>query len=228
MTNTARQAASCVIRKEDQSTCEPWEMANFGGDSPHVTNANYSGVTLPTIEKITAIQEQARQEGYDSGRAEGLAEGLAQGLAEGREAAARETARLHSLADTFSTEVGKADEAISQQILDLSIDLARALLKSALTIRPELVIPIVKEAVRYLPAFQQPAMLYLNPDDIGLVREQIGDELTKLGWHLTDDAQLEPGGCRVETASNQIDASLPTRWQRLAAALGKDSDWLAA
>ena len=49
---------------------------------------------------------------------------------------------------------------------------------------------------------------------------------TKTGWQLTDDAQLEPGSCRVETASNQIDAQLPTRWKRLVAALGKDSDWL--
>jgi flagellar assembly protein FliH len=31
----------------------------------------------------------------------------------------------------------------------------------------------------------------------------------------------------VETANNQIDASVPTRWQRLLAALGKHSDWLA-
>lgn len=224
MTNSVRHAASCVIRKEDQSTCEPWEMANFGGGIHDVTNASYGGVTLPTIEQISEIQEQARQEGFSAGHAEGVAEGLA----EGRKKAAIETARLLSLADTFSTEVGKADETISQQVLDLSIDLAHALLKSALTIRPELVIPIVKEAVRYLPAFQQPALLYLNPDDIVLIRERMGDELTKLGWNLTDDTQLEPGGCRVETPNNQIDASLPTRWQRLAAALGKDSDWLAA
>jgi flagellar assembly protein FliH len=31
----------------------------------------------------------------------------------------------------------------------------------------------------------------------------------------------------VETAHNQIDASLPTRWQRLTAAFGKPADWLA-
>jgi flagellar assembly protein FliH len=224
MTNPARQAASCVIRNEDQSSFQPWEMTNFETGTRGVTNSDCPGITLPTIEKITEIQEQARQEGYDAGRAEGLA----QGLAEGREEAARETARLHSLANTFSTEVSRADETISQQVLDLSIDLARALLKSALTIRPELVIPIVKEAVRYLPALQQPAMLYLNPNDAILVHARIGDELTKLGWHLTDDTQLEPGSCRVETANNQIDASLPTRWQRLTAALGKNSDWLAA
>ena len=211
--------SSCVIRKEDQSACLPWEMANFGGDFQPMTNANSAAIKLPTIEQITKIQEQAQQEGYAMGHAEGLAKG--------REQATLEAARLSSLADMFSTEVGKADETISQQVLDLSIDLARALLKSALAIRPELVIPIVKEAVRYLPALHQPALLYLNPDDAVLVKSRIGDELTKMGWQLTDDAQLEPGSCRVETANNQIDASLPTRWQRLTAALSKNSDWLA-
>ena len=105
--------------------------------------------------------------------------------------------------------------------------MARALLKSALAIRPELVIPIVREAVRYLPAVQQPALLFLNPDDAVLVNDQIGDELTKLGWQIAGDAKLTPGGCRVETANNQIDASLPARWQRLAASLSKESDWLS-
>jgi flagellar assembly protein FliH len=216
----ARQAASSVIRKEDQPACQPWEISSFEGDPQAVTNANRPGITLPTIEQITQIQEQARQEGYGIG--------LAEGLAEGRKKAALEAARLSSLADTFTTEVSKADETISQQVLDLSIDLARALLKSALAIRPELVIPIVREAVRYLPALNQPAMLYLNPDDAVLVKDRIGDELEKMGWQLTGDAQLEHGSCRVETANNQIDSSLPTRWQRLTAALGKESDWLAA
>lgn len=211
--------SSCVIRKEDQPACQPWEIASFEGDPHAVTNANRPGINLPTIEQITQIQEQARKEGYGIGHAEGLAEG--------RRQAAAEAARLRNLADTFSTEISKADETISQQVLDLSIDLARALLKSALAIRPELVIPIVREAVRYLPVLNQPAMLYLNPNDARLVKDHIGDELEKMGWQLTGDAQLEPGSCRVETASNQIDASLPTRWQRLVAALGKESDWLA-
>lgn len=213
-----------VILKEDQSAFQPWEMTSFETGAHSVTSAKCAGISLPTIEKITAIEEQARQEGYESGRAEGLA----QGLAEGRKEAALETARLRKLADTFSAEVGKADESISQQVLDLALDFARALLKSSLTIKPELVIPIVKEAVRYLPALHQPALLYLHPDDAVLVQAKIGDELAKTGWQITGDAQLERGGCRVDTAHNQIDASLPTRWQRLTAALGKDSSWLVA
>jgi flagellar assembly protein FliH len=209
--------AGAVIRKEDQSDFQPWEMASFDSVS-HVADMP-TKVVLPTIEQISGIEEQARQEGYAAGHAEGLAAG--------REQANLEAARLHSLADVFSSELRQADEAISQQILDLSVDLTRALLKSALAIRPELVIPVIREAVRYLPVMHQPALLFLNPADAVLVRERIGDELTKMGWQLTEEAALEPGGCRIETANNQIDASLPTRWQRLTAALGKQSDWLA-
>ena len=216
--------SSCVIRKDDPAAFQPWEPTSFDAATEGVTAADSANVTLPTIEQIAAIEEQARQEGFDAGHAEGHA----QGLAEGREQAAREAARLHDIAEAFSSEVSRADELISQQVLELSLDLTRALLKSALAIQPELVLPIVREAVRYLPTLQQPALLYLNPADTALVSQNMGDELAKLGWTLTDDAQLEPGGCRVDSAHNQIDASLPTRWQRLTAALGKDSDWLAA
>lgn len=210
--------SSCVIPRADQPDCQPWEMASFDADPHPVKNADCAGITLPTIEQITAIQEQARQEGHAAGRAEGYAQGQRE--------AALEAARLRSLADAFSTEVGKADETISRQVLDLAVDLAHAMLKTALAVQPERVIPIVKEAVRYLPVLHQPALLFLNPADAELVKDRIGDELAKTGWQLADDAGLERGSCRVETASNQIDATLPTRWQRLAAALGNQSDWL--
>lgn len=206
-----------------QPACQPWALASFDA-LDNVTSTEFAAANLPTIDQIAAIEEQAREEGRNAGHAEGYAAGLA----EGREAAALEAARLRSLADTFTAELVRADEAISQQILDLALDLARALLKTALAVQPELVIPIVKEAVRYLPAMQQPALLYLNPDDAVLVQDRLGDALEKMGWQLTGDSHLEPGSCRVETASNQIDASLPTRWQRLVVALGRDTDWLAA
>lgn len=211
-----------VIPKEAQSAYQPWELANFEVATHTVASEDYDGVTLPTIGQISGIQEQARQEGYDAGHAEGLAEGLA----EGRKIAAQEAERMRDMANAFSDELNAADESISQQVLELTLDLARAVLKTALTVRPELVLPIVKEAVHYLPALHQPALLYLNPDDSVLVQERMGDELAKRGWQLTGDPQLAPGGCRVETASNQIDASLPTRWKRLTAALGKESEWL--
>lgn len=209
---------SSVLSSIDPQACKPWDLASLEGDPEAPKATMPAGVKLPTIEEISAIQEQARQEGYQAGHAEGYAAG--------QQKAAQEAERLHALTAAFAAEVNQADALIAQEVLDLALDLARAILKTTLALQPERVLPIVREAVRYLPSLQQPALLYLHPDDASLVAEYMGTELDKSGWQIAPDAQLERGGCRVETASNQIDASLPTRWQRLTAALGKESDWL--
>jgi flagellar assembly protein FliH len=85
----------------------------------------------------------------------------------------------------------------------------------------------VREAIEYLPVLQQPALLILNPEDAPVVREGIAEELDKGGWRVIEDPTIARGGCKVDTASNQIDATVQARWQRLTLALGKDSDWMA-
>jgi flagellar assembly protein FliH len=69
-------------------------------------------------------------------------------------------------------------------------------------------------------------MLFLHPDDAAHVKECLQDDLAQADWRIVEDPNIQRGGCRVETASNQIDASIGTRWQRIARALGKSSEWL--
>lgn len=215
--------SNCVISATDEISCQPWEPASFDPAGRARIETAPGGVALPTVEQIARIEEQARQEGFAAGHAEGRQQGRTEGL---RETVA-EAARLRALADAFGAALSQADENISRHILDLSLDLSRAMLKSALAVRPELVLPLVREAVRGVPAMQQPALVCLHPDDAILVQQHMGDELTHTGWQLTGDPLLERGGCRIETPGSQVDATLPTRWQRLATALGETSDWLA-
>lgn len=202
--------------------CQPWEPPDLE-NGRHGITTDHTAVSLPTIDEITHIHEQARQEGLALGRSEGYTEGLA----EGRAQAAQEAERLRSLAQAFSAEVARADESISHSVLELALDLARAMLKATLAVRPEAVLPVVRETINCLPGMKQPGLLVLHPEDAALVRSHMGDELEKSGWKIAEDAHMERGGCRVETPSNEIDATTPTRWQRIAAALGKQSDWLA-
>lgn len=209
---------SSILSSVDAEACRPWDIASFDAAPAAPGAAGAPAVKLPTIEEISAIEEQARREGFQAGHAEGYAAGSLK--------AEQEAQRLHGLMGAFAAEINQADTLVAQQILDLALDLARAMLKTALTVQPELVLPIVREAVRYLPVVQQPALLYLHPEDAALVGERMGTELDKTGWQIAHDPVLERGSCRVETASNQIDATLPTRWQRLTAALGRQTDWL--
>ncbi|MEO7031935.1 MAG: flagellar assembly protein FliH [Herbaspirillum sp.] len=211
--------SNAVIPKEQMSAYQRWEMASFNQRPTATPTAEVARIT---IEQQAEIRDAARTKGH----AEGYAEGRAEGLAQGRADAALEQQRLLSIAEAFGHEVARADEVIAHEMLDLALDLCKAMLKTALVVKPERVLPIVSEAIHYLPALQQPALLILHPDDASLVRERLADDLEKAGWRLVEDAQIERGGCRVETASNQIDATLTTRWQRLTAALGNESDWL--
>ena len=213
------------LPKEQQSAYQRWEMNSFGDERPSVVAKRPKPpppIDLPSEETVAAIREEARLIGYEEGHGAGYADGLAIGRAE----AAKELEHLEAIALEFSAAVAAADETIAADVLDLALHLARGMLRNALAVKPELVIPIVREAVGYLPVLQQPALLMLNPLDAELVRAAIGDELDKGGWRLVDDAQVARGGCKVDTASNQIDATAATRWQRLTGALGKNVDWL--
>ncbi|CUI04994.1 flagellar assembly protein FliH [Massilia antarctica] len=224
-----------TLPKELQTAYQRWEMNSFDRvpepEPVHLDIAPQQEAlpdeppapNWPSEDELAAIREQARLEGFDAGHAAGYAD--AQAL--GREESAAEIANLQSIAATFAQALTQADEHIANDMLELTLHLARNMLRTALAVKPELIIPVIRDAISYLPVLQQPAVLMLHPDDARLVRDTISDELDKGGWRVADDANIERGGCKIDTASNQIDAQVEVRWQRLANALGKnDVEWL--
>ncbi len=180
-------------------------------------------LAYPTVVELEAIREEARKDGYDEGHAAGHADAIEAG----KLVTAEELEHLRSLATSFTNSLQDADQLIASDVLELALQLAKGMLKNALQVKPELILPIVREAIEYLPVLQQPALLVLHPDDAAVVRGGIGEELDKGGWRVVEDPQVGRGGCKVDTASNQIDATAAARWQRLSHALGKEVDWLA-
>jgi flagellar assembly protein FliH len=225
---------SNVVPKERQTAYQRWELASFGDEDPQPSHVHAPPPPpiLPAIPpeealakfnaELDALREEARQQGHSTG----LAEGRTRGLEEGRAEAAEEREQFRRLAASFSDEVMRADDVISEDLLKLALDIAKAVLKTALLVQPELVLPIVGESVRYLTSLQHPALLFLHPEDAILVREHMHDELDKAGWRIAEDLHLERGGCRIETATNQIDATINGRWERIAASLGHTTGWI--
>ena len=237
-----------MIPKEQQSAYQRWEMTSFGDERPSTLARRAAmapppapapaaqeveivrNVPMPTAEELEAIREQARAEGYaeglEEGRAAGQAQGYADGAAAGEHAASAELEHLRSIAATFSDAVVQADETIAHDVLELALRLARGMVRTAFEVRPELILPVVQEAIGYLPVLAQPAVLTLNPLDAEIVRDAMGQELIKGGWRIADDATMARGGCKVDTASNQIDAQAAARWARLTHSLQSNVDWL--
>ncbi|MBI5889449.1 MAG: flagellar assembly protein FliH [Nitrosomonadales bacterium] len=192
---------------EKLTAWQRWELPSFESQR----GLRPGEVTLTTAAQVEAIQRQARDEGFRNGYAEGV------------QKAAQENQRLAALIDALAQQV---DEQIAHELLDLSLDVARQMLHQALRVNPELVLGVVREAIGSLPHFNQGAHLVLHPDDAALVRERMGEQLTHAGWKIFEDARIERGGARFETANSQIDASPEARWKRVVAALGQDTTWL--
>ena len=225
-----------IIPKELMTPYQRWEMASFDEPQEEIPPPEEQFVEeIPpppslTIEEIEAIREQARQEGYAEGQQQGLQAGRSEGYMAGLQLGQTEInetiQHLRQIAVSFGTEVSQTSETMAPELLNLGLDISKAMIKTALTVKPELILPTISAAIHSLPSLQLPALLYLQPDDAALVREHLGEELSQNGWRLVEDPELERGGCRMETGTNQVDATVQTRWRRIAESLSKQLDWL--
>ena len=197
--------SSKSIPKEQLSAYQRWELNAF--DKPS------EGVILPTADEIQRIQQQAYQEGFAAGMKDGRAEG--QSVAQQMQAL---MAELHQSMQQFEI-------TMAQEIMDLALDVARQMVRSALAVNPELVLAVVREAIESLPQVNQNPMLILHPEDALLVRDMLASDYKESVWRVVDDPQMERGGCRVETGTSEIDANMESRWQRIVTALGSDALW---
>jgi flagellar assembly protein FliH len=215
---------SKIIPKEEMSAYQRWELDAFEDERPAaVEDAGSNQVSLPTAEAIELMHQQAHQEGYR----EGLEQGKEKGYLEGQEQARQEAQRLNDLLSQVNDVLLQMDQEISQQLLDLALDIARQMLRQALVVRPELVLTVVKDAINSFPHVNQHPQLILHPQDAALVRSCLEAELAHGHWRVVEDNQIEAGGCRLETASGELDATLERRWQSVLESLGQNGEWLA-
>jgi flagellar assembly protein FliH len=197
--------SSKSIPKEQLSAYQRWELSVF--DQPG------AGVKLPTADEIQRIQQQAYQEGFAAGMKDGRAEG--QSVAQ----------QMQALMAELNQSLSQFEITMAQEIMDLALDIARQMVRSALAVNPELVLAVVREAIESLPQTNQNPTLILHPEDALLVRDMLAHEYQESVWRVVDDPLMQRGGCRVETGATEIDANMESRWQRIVTALGSDAAW---
>lgn len=203
--------ASPVIPKEKLSAYQRWELHDF--DSPQ------SRTAAPRRESVSEAEKnrQQQQQAYEAGRAEGQREGAAASLAEAQQ--------LAGLLSAIQQQHRQINHDLANEVLALAMEIAKQMLRVALPLRPELMLPAINDAVARATLPLAAATIALNPADAAVVRKHLGEELTQAGWRIIEDPACLRGGAMLQTASTQIDASMETRWSRLAAALGQNQSW---
>jgi len=233
----APQSGPPTPAKPVLSAWQRWEMGTLEEDAaaaaPHhgIEAANAQRID-PAVLARDAELERIRREARATGEAEGRREGWTQGHAEGRTAglasglaaATAHAEQLRALAATLPAALRRAESELADAILTLALDVARQVVHRTLRAEPEWVLPMVQDLLHAEPALQGEPRLLLHPDDVALVKNSLGNELQIAGWQVRADDTLARGGCRVQSASGEMDASLETRWKSVTAALHRDVD----
>jgi flagellar assembly protein FliH len=210
--------------KSTLTAWERWELASFDG-AVEVAGGIPGKPASPELsaEEIREIREQAQREGHKAGYAVGLAEGAAAGLAQAEAAGREEALRLATTLENLEKCITELNQAVADDLLALSMEIARQLVRQTVAAKPDVVLGVIREALEQLPLLH--AAVRLNPEDASLVRLRAGDQLAHAGHRIHEDPKLKRGDVIIEAGGSHLDASLASRWRRVVQALGQDAPW---
>jgi len=200
---------------------------------------------VDTASLLLAAQVQAREDAADQARTEAVRqEGYAQGFAQAQAQAAMETQqriaeftrnqgeetaqRLAALFASTSQQLQQSEQAIAQGVLELACEVARQVLRQELSVNPNVLQPVIREALGLLLVDSKSAVVRMNPLDLEVLEEPLRAEFSSLSLTLLADARVDRGGCLVESAGTVVDASVEKRWLRAIATMGLSVPWQEA
>lgn len=178
-------------------------------------------------KEAEALKQKTLTEAREAGRKEGLKDSAqlieqqAAKLAEARVAEHLKTTLpvLQQAAEALKSERDHWLLRWERAAVELGIAIAEKLLRTNLTVQPQLADGMIADALQ-LAAGQPQLRMAWNPDDL----ERLGDRAQQVVQSLTAcatpeliaDPSISPGGCRIETRHGEIDARLETMLQRIA------------
>lgn len=204
---------------------QPWQMEPLGspasaGDDPQSSNRErLRKQAFQHKLQLQVLREKTISDAQQLGHAQGLEQGYAQGLEEGRQAAAVELQQqavhtlqpLLALCRNFDDALKSMDAHIARQLVRIALDAARQLAGDALVAQPEQVLALVQGMLDSDVELTGKPKLWLNPQDLQRVQDSLGEQLDAAGWALHADPSMLPGGCRVVSASGELDATRQSR-----------------
>ncbi|SMG38829.1 flagellar assembly protein FliH [Paraburkholderia susongensis] len=226
-----RMSDQNATAKESLSAYQRWEMASFDPAPPASPEPEFDEHAFEA--ELERLREAAHTQGVASGHVAGQAlgyqagydQGHAQGFAQGQSEAREEAMRLAALAETFKAALDGAQHAISETLVALALDIAQQVVRQHVQHDPTALIAAAREVLAAEPALTGAPALIVSPADLPVVEAYLLEELQTRGWTVRTDASVERGGCRAQASTGEVDAGIDTRWQRVAAALGKASTW---
>ncbi|MBP7568360.1 MAG: flagellar assembly protein FliH [Burkholderiaceae bacterium] len=212
---------SKFIPREEVGAVSPWRFGAVGSGDDDLP---VHGVAT-SEEDWRIAHEEGYAEGYDVGRLLGQREGQHK-LDEYIRTQGRGIAqRLALLLESAERNLHDSQQQVAQGVIEIAAELARQVVRHELSINPNALLPVVREALATLREDSKNATVRLHPKDLEVLEEPLRQEFGNAGVSWVGDASLRPGNCLVEAAGTTVDGTLASRWSRAVAGLGIELPW---
>jgi flagellar assembly protein FliH len=200
-----------ILKGSAGSVYPRWQMPEVDSDERALAVDEAKDTQPITAVELESLQQQAYDEGFAVGRGDGFIQGQREGLEAAAAQCQSQVERLQAILRFLCAPLESLDEEVERSLVALALAIARQVVRGDLRARPEQILLLVREMLHVLPTAARNVTLYLHPDDLLLVRQALGDEIENAQWQMREDSALSRGGCRVESDSSRIDASVEHR-----------------
>lgn len=199
-----------LYKAAEVAEVESWSLPDMQGNIANSKDSDHKRIqqSLSTKPQTAKQIEQVRQQAYEEGYAEGVKQGLQQTLQQ--KSALKE--KIISIINKLQYPLNKIDEQIEKELLQLSVLIAKQVVRRELQQDPQQIAAVIRECMAILPSSNTQPKIRLHPDDFRCIQEiypTANEEGS--GWQLIEDSSISPGGCVVDTHSSHIDATIEAR-----------------
>jgi flagellar assembly protein FliH len=199
---TAERASAAAKAAQARKSSVTYAFEQLEPSPPLPRDAHERIVARATAE-AERFRERARTEGYEKGRSQGHEEGLTE-ISSATEALGQTLRGVELLRAEIAQDV-------ERDAVELALALAAKILAGALEARPELVIDVVRGALRRISDRRRITVL-VDPLDLEIVTAAIGELQAQAGGielcEVQGDRRVGRGGAIVRTTEGEVDASI--------------------
>ncbi len=158
-------------------------------------------------EEANSIREAAQQEGYQ----------------EGLNAAQDDIQALRDGIEQFFGAKQEILNSIAPDILEISLDIAKKIIKKEAAENPDVILENIKEVLKDLSKEETKITLKVNPAQVALLKQKVPEAVSMAGLEakvlIVPDENTMEGGCLVTTTNGVIDATIETQVEIISEAL---------
>ncbi len=167
------------------------------------------------VQEYRELEEDRLKKEASKIKEDASSDGFREGREEGREiVAGKSISLLKNLEAVLSQAVMEKDSIIVQsekQILDLSIAISKKIIRTEITINPNVIVETLKQAIAKVTD-RDTITVYVNLSDLEKITKRKKEILKNLDpgsrINIVEDSNIEPGGLVISTNMGNIDATI--------------------